>query len=166
MREANMKAKYLVLLKETFSLDIPYEERQRVVVLSDEQLDAERSSRARLALERTCTPEPADDGRMSAESVDGDFSALVGQQVRRSLRGVQDASTSLKRTFDDRAARWAVRRQLGALMIGRTESGVLRFDQGHPMKNVLYVGHPANPTSTFQRQSSTGVCLSTSSSRR
>lgn len=149
MREPNLKAKYLVLLEEPFNLEIPYAERQRVVVLSDKQVDVERSSRARLAAERAFTPEPADDGRMQAESADGDFSAVVGQQVRRSLRGLQDVSTSLKRTVDDRAARWAVRRQLGALIIGRTESGVLRFDQGHPMKNVLYVGHPAKPDLYF-----------------
>ncbi len=47
MREPNMKAKYLVLLKEPFSLDMPYADRQRVVVGSDEQVAAERSSRGR-----------------------------------------------------------------------------------------------------------------------
>jgi hypothetical protein len=32
VREPNMKAKYLVLLKEPFSLDMPYADRQPVVV--------------------------------------------------------------------------------------------------------------------------------------
>jgi hypothetical protein len=43
VREPNMKTKYLVFLKEPFSLDMPYADRQRVVVVSDEQVAAERS---------------------------------------------------------------------------------------------------------------------------
>ena len=42
-----------------------------------------------------------------------------------------------------------LRRRLGILMIGRAESSVLRFDQGHPLANVLYVGHPAKPDLYF-----------------
>lgn len=49
MREPNMKAKYLVHRKEPFILDMPYADRQRVVVVSDEQVAAERSSRGRRA---------------------------------------------------------------------------------------------------------------------
>jgi hypothetical protein len=152
-----MKARHLVLLEEPFRLDMPYTDRQRVVVVADEQVAAERLSRARLAEERTQTPVPADSGHMPGGPADGNSYALVGQQVRRSLRGLQDVSTSLRRNFDDRAARWALRRQLGALMIGRTESSVLRFDQGHPLKNVLYVGHPAKsdlyfPAAEFHRR--------------
>jgi len=61
------------------------------------------------------------------------------------------------RAVDDRAARWALRRQLGALMIGRTEASALRLDQGHPLANVLYVGHPAQrqlyyPAAEFHRR--------------
>ncbi len=55
----------------------------------------------------------------------------------------------MKRTVDDQAARLAVRRRLGALIIGRTESRVLRLDQGHPLRNILYVGHPAKPDLYF-----------------
>ena len=45
VRVRNMKTNYLVLLKEPFSLDMPYVDRQRMVVVSDEQVTAERSSR-------------------------------------------------------------------------------------------------------------------------
>jgi hypothetical protein len=42
-----MKKKHLVLPRETFSLDMAYADRQCVVVVPDEQVAAERSSRYR-----------------------------------------------------------------------------------------------------------------------
>src|SRR5262249_47523694 len=47
-----LKSKYLVVLREPFSLDIPYTDRQRVVIVSDELADAERRSRADREVEK------------------------------------------------------------------------------------------------------------------
>ena len=155
MRERNLKAKHLFLLEEPFSLDIPYTDRQRVVIVADEQVGAERLSRGRLAEESERAPLPTESGRMLMsgdliEPAGGEsHAAVVGRHFHSTLRWVQDGGAGMKRTLDDRAARWALRRQLGALMIGRTEARVLRFDQGHPLKNVLYVGHPAKPDLYF-----------------
>jgi hypothetical protein len=163
MKESNLKAKFLCVLQEPFSLDIPYPDRQRVVVVADEQLDVERQSRARVADEARQAPLSAGSKRMpmnadvSESEADESYVAVVSRHFHRSLRGLQDAGVGVKRVVDDRAARWAVRRQLGALMIGRTEAAVLRLDQGHPLKNVLYVGHPAKsdlyfPAAEFHRR--------------
>ena len=48
MRELTVKTKFLYVLQEPFSLDIPYTDRQRIVIAADEHVAAERHSRARL----------------------------------------------------------------------------------------------------------------------
>ena len=68
MREPMLKAKYLVVLPVPFSLDIPYADRQRVVIVADEQVEAERLSRARSAEEREEAPAPVLDERISTSS--------------------------------------------------------------------------------------------------
>jgi hypothetical protein len=154
----NVKSKYLVVLRETFSLDMPYADRQRVVIVPDEQVVAERRSRAGRAgeiMDSQCAG-------MSVTSDVGDTAeespaAVIGRHLQRSLHGLQGAGAGMMRAVDDRAARWALRRQLGALMIGRTEARALRLDQGHPLANVLYVGHPAQrqlyyPAAEFHRR--------------
>jgi hypothetical protein len=154
MKESTLKTKYLYVLQEPFSLDTPYADRQRVVIVTDELVGAERQVRARLAEETEHAPLPADGGSViisgqQIERAAGEsHAAVAGRHLRRSLRGLQDAGAGMKRALDDRA-RSALRRQHGILMIGRTESSVLRLDQGHPLKNVLYVGHPAKPELYF-----------------
>ena len=151
----NVKSKYLVVLQEQFSLDIPYTDRQRVVIVPDEYVDAERRSRTGEIIEfqRTDMPVTSDVVDPAGESP----AAAFGRHLQRSMRGLQDAGADMMRAVDDRAARWALRRQLGALMIGRTEASALRLDQGHPLANVLYVGHPAQqqlyyPAAEFHRR--------------
>jgi hypothetical protein len=83
--------------------------------------------------------------------------AIIGRHLHRGLEGLQYAGAGMAQAVDDRAARWALRHKLGALMIGRTEAGVLHLDQGHPLTNVLYVGHPARrelyyPAAEFHRR--------------
>ena len=158
MKELTLKAKYLVVLQVPFSLDIPYMDRQRIVIVADEQVEAERLSRARSAEEieqppvhmpGRCPPVNGD-VNTAVEGESGEsYAAVIGRHLHRGLQGLQDVSGGMKRTLDDQAARWALRHQLGALMIGRTEASILRLDQGHPLKNMLYVGHPAKPDLYF-----------------
>lgn len=155
----SLKSKYLMILPEQFSLDIPYTDRQRVVIVADEQVDAERRWRARRAGE---TIEPGSEVMPVASTPADDTAeespaAVIGRQLHRGMRGLQYAGADIAHAADDLAARWALRRQLGALMIGRSEASVLRLDPGHPLTNVLYVGHPAKselyyPAAEFHRR--------------
>jgi len=154
MRESTVKAKFLYLLQEPFTLDIPYTDRQRVVIVADEQIAAERQSRDRLTEQARREPLPAESERMPltggviAPEANESHGAVAARHLQRGLQGLQDAGAGLKRGLDDRA-RLALRRHLGILMIGRDEARVLRLDQGHPLTNVLYVGHPARPDLYF-----------------
>jgi hypothetical protein len=154
-----LKPKHLVVLPEPFSLDIPYTDRQRVVIVADEQVDAERRWRAGEAGEPL---ESGDEGThvpsgVAENTAEGSTVAIIGRHLHRGLDGLQYAGAGMAQAVDDRAAKWALRHKLGALMIGRTEAAVLRLDQGHPLANVLYVGHPAKrelyyPAAEFHRR--------------
>jgi hypothetical protein len=151
MRELKVKTKYLYLLQEPFTINIPYTDRQRILIAADEAVAAERQSRALLVDQAQQQPLPpgAEDtsaGDAEDEPVPGrsHAAAVAAQQLQRGLHGLHDAGTGLKRGLDDRAM-MAFRRRLGILMIGRAEAAVLRFDHGHPLTDVLYVGHPARP---------------------
>ena len=154
-----LKPKYLVVLPGPFSLDIPYTDRQRVVIVADDQLDDERRWRAGRMLE---TSESQDEGApVPGDVVEGNDeespAAIIGRHLHRGLESLQYVGAGMAQAVDDRAARWALRHKLGAVMIGRTEAGVLRLDQGHPLANVLYVGHPAKrelyyPAAEFHRR--------------
>jgi hypothetical protein len=155
----SLKSKYLVVLPEPFSLDIPYTDRQRVVIAGDEQVDAERSSRAGRAGEIMESDSEVMQGTsdLADDTAEESPAAVIGRHLHRSLQGLQYAGSGIAQAVDDRAARWALRRQLGVLMIGRTEARFLRLDQGHPLTNVLYVGHPARrelyyPAAEFHRR--------------
>lgn len=143
MRELTVKTKFLYVLPEPFSLATPYTDRQRIVVAADEQVAAERRSRSGLAVQGQGGPLPTQ-GDDSSEPTGRSRAAAAAQHLQRGLHGLQDAGSGLKRGLDDRAM-LAFRRRLGILMIGRAEAGVLRFDHGHPLADVLYVGHPARP---------------------
>jgi hypothetical protein len=154
-----LNPKFLVVRQERFSLDIPYSDRQRVVIVADEQVDAERRARASRASEAA---EPAGEGRPAASEAPGDATresriAVIGHQFRDGAKGLRDVSRDARREVEERAARWALRRQLGALMIGQGESGDLNLGHGHPLPNMLYIGHPAKrelyyPAAEFHRR--------------
>ncbi len=183
MATSNLKTKYLLLLPEPFNLEIPYADRQRVVIVADAQVEAERRAR-----KRSRDYDPADYGEQAVSSLlaeevipgpadiepvgDESPAAVLGRQLMRGLREInRDLGSDLRRDFrearntgadfkrklDDRTARRALRRHFGALMVGRSEAGVLRLDQGHPLNNFLYVGHPAKrdlyfPAAEFHRR--------------
>ena len=152
MRESSVKAKFLYVLPEPFNLDIPYTDRQRVVIAADEQVAAERQSRAHVAEQagRQIIPAKGEPpkGGVIEPGANESHTAIAARHLQRGLQGLQDAGAGLKRGLDDRA-RSTLRRHLGILLIGRAEARVLRFDQGHPLTNVLYVGHPARPDLYF-----------------
>ena len=178
MANSNLKAKYLLLLPEPFHLDLPYADRQQLVIVSDAQVEAERRARARIPNEPGSSPglltdaesevAPPELGPTAGESPAAAFGRElmrglreinrdVGNDLRRNLRDARNASTEFKQKLDDRRARRAVRRQFGALMVSQTEARILRFDQGHPLNNSLYVGHPAKqnlyfPAAEFHRR--------------
>ena len=157
MGESKLKARYLRLLTEPFSLDIPYANRQQVVIVADEQIETERRSRAdgaagnRRAVALTAAAEggAVTGGVAQPMPEEPDLAALLSRNLRRSAHGAQDASMRMTRAVNDQAAKWAVRRQLAALMIRRSESAILHFDQGHPLNNLLYIGHPGKPDLYF-----------------
>jgi hypothetical protein len=156
-RDAELKAKHLVLLSEPFSLSLPYADRQRIVIVPDGQVAAERRSRAGAPRE-THDPHAAGRGGQAAEATGrteaasgAGYPAIVDQQIRRSLHNMQDMAAGMKQRLDDQSARLAVRRRFGTLMISRTEAAVLRLDLGHPLRNILYVGHPASPCTAWCR---------------
>ena len=149
MRELKVKTKYLYVLQEPFTLDIPYTDRQRILIAADEHVAAERQSRAGVEEQAQRQPwSPGDEGTSasggSEVAASKSHTAVAAQHLQRGLHGLQDAGAGLKRGLDDRAM-LTLRRRLGILMIGRAEAGVLRFDHGHPLTDVLYVGHPARP---------------------
>jgi hypothetical protein len=154
-----VKPKYMVVLPGQFSLDIPYTDRQRVVIVADDQVEAERRWRAGRMLETSESQDEAElaPGDELMDAAEQSPAAIIGRQLRRGLESLQYVGADMAQAVDDRAARWALRHKLGAVMIGRTEAGVLRLDQGHPLTNVLYVGHPARrelyyPAAEFHRR--------------
>jgi hypothetical protein len=117
MKESTVRSKYLYVLQEPFSLDIPYTDRQRVVIATDEQVAAERQSRGLLAAQsqRPSLPKERErkplNGGVSESTGDESRATVAARQLQRGLRGLQGAGMGLKRGLDDRA-RSTVRRHL------------------------------------------------------
>jgi hypothetical protein len=175
MATSSVKTKHLILLQEPFNLDIPYAERQRVVIVADAQVAAERKARARSAERLTESEEPAvppipdeepgfgpatdvemaDDESQAAalrrQLVRGlqEINRELGNDLRHDLREARNAGADFKRKVGGQTTRWTMRRKLGALMVGQAEARILHFDQGHPLNNFLYVGHPTQPDLYF-----------------
>jgi hypothetical protein len=112
MATSNLKAKYLLLLQEPFNLDIPYADRQRVVIVADAQVEAERKTRTRAVDLEAFAPypvlaeppvlgdalEPADLEPAGDESP----AAAFGRQLMRGLREInRDVGNDLRRNFRD-----------------------------------------------------------------
>lgn len=163
----------LTVLEEPFSLDLPYADRQRIVVLPNDVVSMERQKRADARAElgsrktrHTVTGGQVtveDDLQNSAVSVDAEHedagSAFVDQlrlgaaeyeaAVLRGWGKLRSAGAGVKEKIAAKASELAVRRRLGALLISRAEADVLRFDHGHPLEGVLYVRHPAQTATYF-----------------
>jgi hypothetical protein len=171
----------LTVLEEPFSLDLPYADRQRIVVLPNEVASLERQKRAKAGAElasrkrrHTLTP-----GQLVGQDHSQNFLASVNaehqdvgsafvEQLRLGaaeyeaavLRGwgkLRNAGAGVREKIAAKASELAVRRRLGALLISRAEADMLRFDHGHPLEGVLYIRHPAQaatyyPAADFHRR--------------
>lgn len=121
-------------------LDLPYSERQLVIVQPDEVAAA-----ARRTVE---TPRP-DEGPVDWKAI----AARIGKvALNFSIYGPVIEITT------EAINAWAKARESGlnVLQIGRTEAQRLQFPPGHPREQTLYVAHPALPsvyytTATFHR---------------
>jgi hypothetical protein len=151
MSPTTLNPKHTTILKERFSLALPYPDRQRIVIVPDDEVEAERRVREGLADEpEIITPE----GEYA--SVAEGPAEIVTKGLQRGLQGVRVAGGGVKRTFGDRMVKRAARRRTAAVMVPRSESDVIRFASGHPLSNVLYVGHPGRrelyfPAADFHR---------------
>ena len=109
-----------------------YADRQLVVVLPDEVVEAARKAEAA--------------AKTSKKSVDWPDIAVA---VSRSLAGGL-VSAVVELTAEALAA-WASARERGLNIrqVGKSEVSQLVFPPGHPRTGVLYVGHPAMPNVYF-----------------
>jgi hypothetical protein len=92
MRDSSVKVKFLYVLQERFSLEIPYTDRRRVVIAPDDQVAAERQARARVA-ETLRPPWPAKrhgvpvSGAVIEPAAGESRAAVAARQLQRGLRG-------------------------------------------------------------------------------
>lgn len=111
-------------------LDLPYSERQLVIVQPDEVAAAAR---------RTAESPKPEEGATDWKAI----AARIGKvALNHSIYG-----TVIEITTEAINA-WAKARESGlnVLQIGRTEAQALRFPPGHPREQTLYVAHPALPS--------------------
>lgn len=120
-------------------LQLPYSERQLVVVQPDEVVEATR---------RAQTAE-------NVQNAPTDWKALalrVGKEAwKLTIFGMAEVTV-------EALSAWAKARESGlnVLQISRTDAARLQFPPGHPREQALYVAHPALPsvyytTATFHR---------------
>jgi hypothetical protein len=113
----------------TSILELPYADRQLIVVADDAVIDAERKASNDAAAERK-----------TKSWVD-----LAQPLLVRSVSGVVvDLAVETVKA-------WQRLRETGVrvLSVSRTEAKTLRFPPGHPRDSVLYVGHPTSPETYF-----------------
>lgn len=111
-------------------LQLPYSERQLVIVQPDEVVAATR--RAQTA---TTSGKPPDDwnamARLGKDALK--FAIFPFSQID----AIKDALTALWKAWEG---------GLNVLQIGRSDAAKLQFPPGHPREQALYVAHPALPT--------------------
>jgi len=107
-------------------VDLPYAERQLIVVVSDAVVAAEREAKR-------------GDSGTSLEEIAVAASMMSQVAGRVAVLAVETA----------RAAGRARRDGVDVLTVSSTEAASLTFPLGHPRPKVLYVGHPAVPTTYY-----------------
>lgn len=114
-------------------LSLAYPLRQRIVILDDAIVEAERTAKA-----------------MDKKKY-GNWQDMMLDVVLKGLRGglfgpiaaidtIIDTVTGVMKLFQD---------GVPVLMVGQTEAANLRFPLGHPRPQILYIGHPADPCRYF-----------------
>lgn len=113
-----------------YLLNLPYSERQLVIVQPDEVAAATRR-----AVESPRPQEGATDWR------------AIAARIGKVALGFSIYGPIVEITTEAINA-WARARESGlnVLQIGRTEAQALRFPPGHPREQTLYVAHPALPS--------------------
>ena len=126
-------------LMTTDLLQLPYSERQLVVVQSDEVVAATRKAQ---------TTAITDDAPTDWKAI----ALRVGKEAwKLTIFGMADVTI-------EALSAWAKARESGlnVLQISRSDASRLQFPPGHPREQALYVAHPALPsvyytTATFHR---------------
>lgn len=110
-------------------LEMPYADRQLIVVAADEVIEAERKAAAEVLKERQSKSWVDLAQPFLVHSVSGNVVGLAVETVRA----------------------WQRLRETGVnvLSVSRSEAKALRFPPGHPRDGVLYVGHPTSPDTYF-----------------
>ena len=127
--------------------DLPYAERQLIVVVDDALVAAEREAEKKA--------EPGDGGASSVEIAKAAALAIAPGSRWRAGRvrvaGIAGLTGHMVASAVATALAAARARDSGVdvLTVASTEAASLTFPPGHPRDRVLYVGHPAVPTTYY-----------------
>src|SRR5262245_39354888 len=128
--------------------DLPYAERQLIVVVDDAVVAAEREAEKEA--------EPGDGGASSVEIAKAAALAIAPESSRWRagrvrLAGIAGLTGHKVASAVGTALAAARARDSGVdvLTVASTEAASLTFPPGHPRDEVLYVGHPAVPTTYY-----------------
>lgn len=114
-------------------LELPYADRQLVVVAANAVIDAERKAAESAAAERNTKSWVDLAQPFLVYSVSGIVAGVVVEAAVEAVKAWQRLRASGVRV----------------LSVSRSEAEVLRFPPGHPRDGVLYVGHPTSPQTYF-----------------
>ena len=126
---------------------LPYAERQLIVVVDDALVAAEREAEKEA--------EPGDGGASSVEIANVAALAIAPESRWRARRvrvaGIAGLTGHMVASAVATALAAARARDSGVdvLTVASTEAASLTFPPGHPRDRVLYVGHPAVPTTYY-----------------
>jgi hypothetical protein len=109
-------------------LDLPYSDRQLIVVTDDEVVKASRDAERQVA-ERGKGVDWAKIGELAVRTLMGGPGLLLAEITKEAFKA------------------WSKARESGIqiLQLGKTESKTINFPPGHPREGLLYIGHPAEP---------------------
>ena len=116
---------------EEFSLMLPYADRQKLLVVPDEVARADRQALRELELSK--------DAKKPKFDADVFVNALA-----EALAGVFPLERAAVKLIVEAVAKIR-ERGIEVITIGRSEADLLRMDPGHPLEDIMYVGHPAVP---------------------
>jgi hypothetical protein len=124
--------KGLLVSDEPFSLQRPYTDRQQIVVVPDEIVEAERRASEELSEKEGVDPEKI------AEFV---LAALAGAFTRELFIPAVAAELIIRGVMRLR------QKGVDVMMVarGEAEAECIQFAPGHPFEQVVYVGHPGIP---------------------
>ena len=114
-------------------LDLPYADRQLVVVAPNVVIEAERKAAESAAAERNSKSWVDLAQPYLVRAVSGGVGGVVVEATVEAVKAWQRLRASGVRV----------------LSVSRSEAEVIRFPPGHPRDGVLYVGHPTSPETYF-----------------